>query len=352
MGAFKRKARCSPQELPPLLQSLLGWRPPREPETEIDPFADLKTCPVISYCEATLLQLPWAVLEAQRSRRPHRVQFEVDGELPKGHADRSWRVGSGPSGLPGPFEREVFRALEWIALEKFHAQGRRFQNPLYFQVPEVCERLCLKELSTNYRAVDRAIRDLAEVDIERTSLSAWSRSRETPAFSQRVRLIDRVAFDPRPGPHRRPAFRRHALYFGRYFVDSINAGRIRAMNWSVWIALKQTLSRRLLEILDFDSGLTAGRRELGYSLENLARLVPLREGFRSQAVREALDRAHAELIDQKYLESAEWIGSSPEARIVYRPGVAQTSIARLLRRQGLPVPPYRSLAPGCAAGSA
>lgn len=346
MGFSKFKAGSSPANLPPLLQALYGWKPPRPPVEEEDPFADLKTCPVISYCEATLLQLPWAVLETSRSRRPQRLHFEVDGELPQGHFDRSWTVSPGARGLPGPFEREVFRALEWMALEKFFAHGRRFENPLLFQIPEICERLCLKELSTHYRAIDRSIRLLSELEIERSSLSPWTRAREIPALSQRVKLIERLAFDPRPGPHRRPAFRKHALFFGRYFVDSINSGRIRAMNWGLWISLRRPLSRRLLEVLDFAAAPAGTRRSLTLPMSRLARLLPVRGSLDRGRLRVLLDQAHEELLAKKHFESVEWTASL-EPIVTYQPGVAQLSIARLLRRQGMPVPPFRAVSPGC-----
>ena len=343
MGALNGRARSLPSSLPPLLQALFSRPVPTELPEEEDPFKDLKTCPVVTYCETTLLQLPWASLEPAQTRRPRQIRIELNGEL---SGSRPWRAFTGGRVLPGPFEREVFRALEWMALEKFFMQGRRFENPLLFQIPEICERLCLKELSTNFRAIDRAIRLLAEVEIERPVSIPWTRPEKLAAPLRRDKLIDRIAFDPRPGPHRRPAFRRHALFFGRLFVDSVNAGGIRAVNWGVWMSLRQPFSRRLMEVLDFESAPAGGRRGLLLPLDRLARLLPLKGALGSETLRPILERAHEELVSEKYLEGVEWTSSKSEPSVVYHPGVAQTSIARVLRRQGLPVPPLRALASG------
>jgi hypothetical protein len=311
-----------------------------ETSPEEDPFKDLKTCPVISYCESHLLRLPWSVLDPSR-RRSTRIEVDVDGDLFAGGGDRRWRVLAGRRGLPGPFEMSVFRALEWIALEQSIARGVRFENPLYFHLRELCERLCLKELASNFRAIDRSVRLLTELEIECTFLPRAGRPAPQRYFPSRFKLINRILFDRRPGPDRRPASWQHALYFDRFFVDSVNSGRVRPLNWGLWIALRRPLSRRLMEIVEFDPQAEAAP-EVALPVDRLARLLPVKGGFDARKWRAELERAHEELIGHQHFSTVEWRAVGGEPCVVYRAGIAQDALRLRLRRDGRALLPARA----------
>jgi hypothetical protein len=280
-----------------------------------EPFSDFKACPVICYGEATLLRFPWAGLDAGP---PLRRLFQVAGAEPDSRFER-WSVQAGPLGPAGPFERSVFRAIEWMVFERSIVLGRRFVNPLVFHPWDVCERLCLKKRNSHFEAIGRALQILAGVEIE----AAGGRS-------FRFRLLRRVTELGGPTMDPKAPARRYAVTLDPFYVDWINAGSVAALNWRLWVSLRRPLARRLVEILDAEAPGTDGAAPFRVPLDRLCRLLPVSAPL--PGLRGVLDQAHKELEAHEYLARTEWAGLHVE----YTPGAAYTSLRGRLRLEGLP----------------
>src|SRR5262245_9607134 len=85
-----------------------------------DPFQRMKACSVVTYGEATLQRIPWSGLHRPGERGIGAVSLE--------DANVRWTAASRGTPFPGTYERSVFRALEWIAIDDSVAQGAAFEN--------------------------------------------------------------------------------------------------------------------------------------------------------------------------------------------------------------------------------
>ena len=208
-----------------------------------DVFGEAKTCPVIAYGSSHLLRLPWMTLDQGRARMLRRRTFQVERADGSREPLQSYEMTGGPLGLPGPFEGSVFHALEAMAIEESRLAGREIRNPIIFSLRQVCERLCLKEVVRWFKAVEFAIRVLSEVRIEGPQEpmlpSPWG---------PRIRLAEPLLFRTRLGDRDAASFR-HVIQLDPGHVASMNRGLVRAMNWAVWVALRNPVARRILEIL-------------------------------------------------------------------------------------------------------
>lgn len=297
---------------------------PAEPSEELeDPFGPRKACPVLFYSEANLLRLPWSVMDRSQVASTRRIAYRPPG------AKAQWTVLAGRRGMPGPYERSVFRAWEWMALEFSVCKGKPCPNPLLFHPKEVCERLRLREREVNFAAVEDAMRRLAEVEIVDTGFLL-------PPPGGRFRLIADIAWHRPERAERRSLHARHALFFDGPYARSVNAGRVRPLNWELWVSLEEPVAQRLVEILDADFS----RREprVAWDYAELCQLIPIRAHRRMNGAVTLLNRAHEELVARQYLEAAEWDLRGPSPRIRYAAGSAYFAMQERLRPSGRPWP--------------
>src|SRR5262245_39083961 len=116
-----------------------------------DPFRRMKACSVVTYGESRLQRLPWSGLHRRNERGPSSVTVESSGDpsIPGGR----WAVTSRGVPLVGTYERSVFRALEWIAIDASLVQGHLFANPLIVHPRDICERLCWRATQPQFDAI-------------------------------------------------------------------------------------------------------------------------------------------------------------------------------------------------------
>jgi hypothetical protein len=283
-----------------------------------DPFQRMKACSVVTYGEATLQRIPWSGFHRPHERAP--------GVLAHEEAGVRWTVSSrGP--LPGTYERSVFRALEWIAIDDSIVQGAPFENPLVIHPRDLCERLCWRATQPQFDAIEQAMQTLCHVEIEETA----------PGRSPRRRGLLRSAI---PGSqrsvHRSQTCPQFVVYFDKSFVDSINAGHVRPLNWSLWIALKDPVAQRILEIIEPEFAVSEGRTRASIDADLLCSLLPFTPAMSRSRRRTLLEAAHAALIRRGYLRKVERRPSGASESLVYEPGL--TFRAMRYRLESRPTP--------------
>lgn len=285
-----------------------------------DPYGPRKACPVIFYGETHLLRLPWSVLSKGEISTTRQIQYaSPDGKL-------RWRVTAGRRGMPGPFEKSVFRAWEWMALEFSACKGRPLVNPVQFHPKEVCERLRLREREANFQAVEEAMRRLSEVEI-------FDAGFVVPPPGRRLRLVSGIAWHRPERAERRSLHARHSVFFDGLYARSVDAGRVRPLNWELWVSLERPAAQRLVEILDQEFS-SREERPLQMDYFELCRLLPLKSHGRLNGGATLLDEAHEELVAHQYLEKSEWDLTGPLPRILYTPGAAYYAMEERLRPSG------------------
>jgi hypothetical protein len=276
------------------MTSVLTARPPRReaapplPE-EVVERARARVCSVVTYSESVLLRKPWAALRpALRA-------------LPSEGSRRAPRVLA-----PGTCERLLFRALEWMAVERSVARGTPFSNPLIIHPRDVCERLCWRATLPQFQAIERALHSLTRVRLPGPAGPAT-----TGVLCSAVPDARRAGTSPNAIC---PSF---VVHFDDRFVESVNGGHLVAVNWSLWVALRDPVARRLLEVLECEWPRIREARPAAFSLDTLSERLPLPPDLGTPQRRELLAGAHEELIRQEYLSRVEPVSLG---RFRYHPG--------------------------------
>jgi hypothetical protein len=110
------------------------------------------------------------------------------------------------------------------------------------------------------------------------------------------------------------------VYFDRYFVTSVNAGRIRPLNWELWVALEDPIAQRLMEVLDLEFSHYGDAKLPTFDVETLFALIPLSGGVSFQRRRKQLEAAQAVLIRAGYLSKVERHASRGQSLYSYHAG--------------------------------
>jgi len=312
------------------METLLAVAPPRpDPAAELidlsnpeDPFQRMKSCSVVTYVESSLLRLPWSGLHRRNERGLPFLSLEVPGPAPA----RRWSVTSRDGSLVGTYERSVFRALEWIAIDGSLVQGLPFRNPLVVHPREICERLCWRATQPQFEAIEQAMQSLCRVEIEESSGRRGTPPRRFGLLRSAIAGTQRVV-------NRSLTCPQFVVYFDRSFVDSVNAGRLRPINWGLWIALRDPVAQRLLELIDPEFSAMEGRWTAAIEGDELGRLLPFAPSLSRSRRRSLLDQAHESLVRRGYLKKVERRSSGASETFRYHPGSTFQAMQLRLERQ-------------------
>jgi hypothetical protein len=264
-------------------------RPAAAPQyVEVTERTRAKVCSVVSYSESVLFRLPWATL-----RPDLRILPGAGRAVPAG------------APAPGSCERLLFRALEWMAVDRSIARGVPFENPLTIHPRDLCERLCWRATQPQFLAIERGLATLTRVRIAGTG-GAPDIAVLASAVPETRRLTNPSAICPN-----------FVIHFDGRFVESVNAGRLVPVNWSLWVALHDAVARRLLEVLESEWPDPARVRPATFSLDALSAQIPLPPTLGAPQRRAVLDRAHQELLREEYLSNVTPLSGG---RVRYVPG--------------------------------
>ena len=280
-----------------------------------DPFRRMKACSVVTYGESRLQRLPWSGLHRRNERGPSSITLESPNDplIPGGR----WAVTSRGVPLVGTYERSVFRALEWIAIDASVAQGRPFANPLIVHPRDICERLCWRATQPQFDAIEQSMQNLCRVEVEEGT-TRFGLLRSAIAGTQRT--VNRSLTCPQ-----------FVVYFDRAFIDSVNAGHVRPLNWGLWIALRDPVAQRMLEIIDPE--FRGGTATPTLDADVLARLLPLSPAVARSRRRIVLEQAHASLKTRGYVKRVDRHSSGTTDLYTYRPGPTFVAMQYRLERQ-------------------
>lgn len=287
----------------------------------------LKTCSVLAYSESTLLRLPWSGIEYKDKPLTNSISLGFPEEPTSFRGRIQWTVSCPGGRLVGSYERSVFRALEWIALGGSVALGFPFENPLVVHPRDICDRLCWKVTQAEFHAIDRALKNLGQVRIRRLTPGKPGTSPVTQSLGL-LRSAPQSTVRRITATHGCPNY---LIHFDDFFVNSVNTGGIRPVNWSLWMALENPVARRLLEILDFEFSREGSPNLARVEFESLSSLLPLSRAIPLQQRRNFFEEAHAVLIREGYLDRVEAGISRGQHEFTYHAGPALGAMSHLLK---------------------
>lgn len=212
-----------------------------------------------------------------------------------------WRVmPSGEYGMPGPVDQDVYLAV----LQLLQQRGGMPENgELHFSIYELRKILGRSDDSAG---VYKEIRD-ALIRIATTSVQ--SRNAFYSAEEQR-RIVDTFnIWSVHFAEHEvagQTVRERHVLRFHPVFIRNYMAQYLKGIDSDFYWSLRFPISKRLYRLVDLQR---AGGLSWSTDLFGVRDQVPLDYQYPSQ-IRRALEKAHEELVERKFLSGVEYEGKT------------------------------------------
>jgi hypothetical protein len=291
------------------------------------------------FSELNLNRFPFASLWDKDAGKPGSIV--IRREIPAGATKSVFEwvvtadqtpIGSKPyeaRGLPGPFERKVFRAIERIVLGRTLKRGMPLVNPQPLEIMEILDTLKITPQGKNYQRVTQALARLKTTTISCSGLVDAKTT--TPAKGVLFSPISEIWWAGTKNPSTGVVITKTQVCFPQLYLDSVNAFDVRPIDWDLWLALgKRPLAQRLYEILELKFYGLKDSPYAYFTYDELCQVLPTRPQGHPAAVMHTLGRAHDLLksvsVDRVggtekmgLLEKVEWQWDGPRGAIRYYP---------------------------------
>lgn len=287
------------------------------------------------YSELNLCRYPFASLWDKDTGRTD-CKIVVQGSLFGEGQDFRWEVTPHTKhGMPGPFDRKVWRAMEKIFTERSITLGRRLENPQPMPIEDVLRTLRMALNGTATKSVIKALLRLRNAEIDCYAVDPERRKHATRSKRQAKGIIwSPISIIKWAGEVDESAcrtFRCTNLWLSDFYLASFNNGNVRPIDWNLWLALKRPIAQRLYEILEVKFFGLQQSPFASFGYKELCSLLPtVPQRYRSQA-EQKLGRSHNILRDvvvqerpgretrRRLLDRVEWIWEGDDAMIRYYP---------------------------------
>lgn len=254
----------------------------------------------LTKAEVNILLLPVFFL-SRKGRKDiieYRAQISQEGE----EGDLVWRVYPGRLGSLGPFEKDVFRAMEYLIMRRPFP----IENPIPFTIYDLRKNMGLSDSGKIYSEIKTALMRIAQVTVH--SKRAFYSKKRKLWVEDVFHLYERITFEGERLPDGSIA-ETNFLWLGSWYLESLNSFYLRPFDYRFYRSLKSPVAKRLYEILGlkFQRAKELGEEFVRYRYSTLCQLLPLtRQEFLSKA-QEKLAPGHEELKAAHFLEKVEWL---------------------------------------------
>ena len=270
--------------------------------------------PKIIKSEVNLLLLPFFALERKDKRLKTEYKEIVKRRDQKTEA--SWSVSANPEyGYPGPFDREVHKAIEQIIGEILR-EKRKIENPIPFSIYNLCNRMGVTDAGDNYQRIRKALEKIQMTGIK--SEGAFYHKGKKKWISAVFGLYDGVIFKGEQIEGDIIA-EINLLYLGDIYLQSLNSHNIKSIDYTYWQNLKSKIASRLYEILGVKFYGIRNKKEdfIRYKYSTLCQLLPLTPyRFISDAKRQ-LNSGNNELKETGFISKYDWSETSRKGWLIY-----------------------------------
>ena len=244
-----------------------------------------------------------AVMERNLERYPFCILSDDRGEqlelvLPFDD-DRTWTVvAEDQSRLPGPFDADLYVALCQI----YNHQGRPDHRTIRVPFATLAQVMHRGQPGGGfYDALEKALHRLARVSV--TAAQTWKEGKQV------TKIKTFHIFSSAETVHRRDGGQdgtEAVVRFSEEIAQSIAQGHIRVLDTQSYFALDTPTARRLYRYLDLRRWRGSEcQATMAIKLMQLKQELPILREAPSH-IKRTLDAAHQELIDQGYLETADY----------------------------------------------
>ena len=287
--------------------------------------------PDIIRSEVNFLVLPFFALSRRDTHGRMKTEYQATLRNGEERFEVSWKVWALPEiGYPGPFDREVHKAIEHLLSE----MRPPLENPIPLgSLYNIAKLMGLRDSGRTYRDIKQAIRRIISTVLE--SKGAFYQKGRDKRGTDTFHLYDRAIFLGEDLPNGSIADTNY-LFLGSWYLESINARYVKPLDYGFYRSLHGHVSSRLYELLGVKFYRTGPHPYIKYRYSNICQLLPVtRHRHFSQAKRK-LDPAHQELIHTAFFKDVEWAkipGESNDWYVTYWPGPRAKEELRRFPRQ-------------------
>jgi len=260
--------------------------------------------PRIINSEVNLLVFPFFVLE----RKSKKLETEYKDIVKRGGQKIKivWNVSANPKyGYPGPFDREVHKAIEQIISEILREKGK-IKNPIPFSLYDLCNRMGITSAGgDNYQRIKKALEKIRATTIK--SEGALYQKKEKKWISKVFGIYDGVTFRGEQLEDGTIA-EKNLLYLGDIYLQSLNSFYVKPIDYNYLRNLKSKIASRLYEILGVKFYGLRNKREnfICYRYSKLCQLLPVTTHKYISLAKQQLDPGNNELRDTGFILKYEW----------------------------------------------
>ena len=255
----------------------------------------------------TKLEREWAFVETRGNERVELI----------------WRVMAIPRyGYPSPFDKKVHRAVEYLLTQN----GFPVPEYLEFSFCEIEYILGLPHSGKIYNDIRNALESIATVSIQSEGTFCYLENGTRQFIYKTFHLYDQVVLAGQRLPCGMIADR-NRIDFNKYYLQSLNSGYIKPLDFPYWNSLRSDIARRLYEYLSFISFATkCGPFSIEY--HKLCNQLPSTPQRYLSLAQRCLKTAHQELIKTGFLKKVVWRKSKTDPKkwiLIYHFGMRAKS---------------------------
>lgn len=263
--------------------------------------------------ECNMEEFPYFRLSKKDSKTFNKILFarEIRHE-DGGTIKQRWTVvADSELGLPGPFDQDVYVAMEAIIDEAgIHADGY-----IPFTCYRIAQLLDKDHSGRTYKNIQQALMRMVATRI--TSEKAFYLRDEKVYISETFHLYDSVRFEERTNRKRsKAAFEYNLLFPCRWYLRSRQQNYTKPLDLNLYKRLQSPTAKKLFRYLD--KRRYANPLKVTIDLFHLADVLPLTPGFPSK-LKQVLGDPHQQLQDVGFVKDVEFarIEGTNNWRIIY-----------------------------------
>ena len=271
--------------------------------------------------ETNFLVFPFFALNRKNLSKKLEIEYRDIDKKGDPKKEIVWNVSANPKyGYPGPFDREVHKAIEQIISEILREE-KKIKNPIAFSIYDLCNRMGITSAGgDNYQRIKKALERIRMTGIK--SEGAFYHKGKKEWISSVFGLYDGVIFRGEQLEDGSIA-EINLLYLGNIYLQNLNSRYTKPIDYTYWRSLESKIASRLYEILGVKFYGVRNKKEcfIHYKYSTLCQLLPLTPYRYFSAAKWQLNSAHDELKETGFISEYEWSkNSNKDWLICYWPG--------------------------------
>ena len=265
--------------------------------------------------EVNLLRSPFFVLA--RKNKILEIEYREITERGGLKKERVWNVSANPKyGYPGPFDREVHKAIEQIISEILR-EKKEIENPIPFSIYDLCNRMGVSfKDGGNFKRVRSSFEKIRATTIK--SENAFYYKGKKKWISKVFGLYDGVIFR---GEQLEDGSitETNLLYLSDIYLESLNSHYTKSIDYTYWQSLESKIASRLYEILGVKFYGVRNKKEdfIRFKYSTLCQLLPVIPYRYISSAKQQLDPSNNELQDTGFISKFDWSENGNKDWLIY-----------------------------------